>query len=210
MSENLKDILSVAAGVLFAIGFIPYIRAVVTGTTKPAKASWVIWASLDSITLVGMCVQHAVNGQIIGAVAGAWIVVAVAMKYGTPGWTRLDKFCLAGAVVGIVLWKAFSSPTLGIVISNGVVFLGSIPTFVSAWKDPTKEDKVGWTIFWLSCICAVAAIPHFTFDDAVQPIVFCSIETIMMYLLYIRPLTIRNSNLTRKEACQCQTWKSTD
>jgi len=192
MSESLKDTLSVIAGILFVIGFVPYIRAVVAGTTKPAKASWIIWASLDTITLVGMRVQHAVNGQIIGAVASVWIVVAVALKYGTPGWTKLDKFCLAGAVLGIVLWKTFSSPTLGIVTSNSVVFLGSIPTFVSAWKDPTREDKVGWTIFWLSCICAVVAIPHLTFDDAVQPIVFYSIETAMMCLIYIRPLMIRN------------------
>jgi len=189
MSKNLKDILSVVAGVLFVIGFIPYIRAVVAGTTKPAKASWVIWASLDSITLVGMCVQHSVNGQIIGAVAGAWIVVAVALKYGTPGWTKLDKFCLAGAILGIVLWMAFSNPTLGIVTSVSVVFLGSIPTFVSAWNDPSKEDKTGWTIFFVSCVCAVLAIPRWTFKDASQPITFYSIETIMMYLLYVRPLT---------------------
>jgi len=188
---NIQSVLSVTAGVLFVAGFIPYVRAILVGTTKPAKASWIIWASLDTITLVGMCVQHSVNGQIIGAVAGAWIVVIFAIKYGTSGWTRLDKFCLAGAVLGIVLWKLFSNPTLGIVTSNSVVFLGSIPTFVSAFKDPTREDKLGWTIFWISCICAVSAIPKLTFEDATQPIVFCAIETIMMYLLYFRPLTER-------------------
>lgn len=187
MPENLRCAFSIAAGILFFLGFAPYIRATVVGPTKPAKASWFIWASLDTITLIGMYVQHTINGQIIGAVAGAWVVFAVVMKYGTPGWNKLDKFCLVGAGVGIVLWKTFSSPTLGIVASNSVVFLGAIPTFVSARKDPKKEDKLGWTIFWLSCICAVVAIPHFTFDDAVQPIVFCSIETTMMYLLYIKP-----------------------
>lgn len=184
---NVQNVLSVIAGVLFIVGFIPYIRAILVGTTKPAKASWIIWASLDTITIAGMCVQNSLNGQIFGAVAGAWIVVALALKYGSSGWNWLDKFCLMGAVLGIILWKAFDSPTFGIITSNSVVFLGSIPTFVSAWKDPNKEDKLGWTIFWVSCICAVAAIPKFTFDDAVQPIIFCLIETIMMYLLYIKP-----------------------
>ena len=189
---NIQSILSVVAGILFIAGFFPYVRAVLVGTTKPAKASWIIWASLDSITLVGMFVQHSVNGQIVGAVLGAWIVVALALKYGIKGWTWLDKFCLTGAVLGIVLWQAFSSPTLGIIISNSVVFLGSIPTFVSAFKDHKNEDKLGWTIFWLSCICAVVAIPQLTFDDAFQPITFCLIETIMMWLLYVRPLTRRS------------------
>lgn len=186
-----KNVLSVVAGILFVVGFVPYIRAILVGTTKPAKASWIIWASLDTITFAGMCVQHSLNGQIVGAVVGAWVVVALALKYGIKGWTILDQLCLIGAIFGIILWKLFSNATLGIVTSNAVVFLGSIPTFVSAYKDPTKEDKVGWTIFWVSCICAVAAIPKLTLDDAVQPIVFCSIETIMMFLLYVKPLTER-------------------
>jgi hypothetical protein len=184
---NFRDILSVLAGILFIAAFIPYIYAILAGKTKPAKASWIIWASLDTITIVGMYVQNAINGQIVGAVCGAWIVAALALKYGTSGWTRLDKFCIGGAILGIVLWKIFSNPTLGIVTSLSVVFLGSFPTFASAWRDPSKEDKVAWTIFWISCVCAVVAIPRLTFEDASQPIVFFSIESIMMLLLFIKP-----------------------
>lgn len=188
---GVQDILSVVAGLLFIAGFIPYIRAILVGTTKPAKASWIIWASLDTITIVGMCVQNSLNGQIIGAVIGAWIVALLALKYGASGWTWLDKFCITGAVLGIILWQLFSSPTLGIITSLTVVFLGSIPTFVSAWKDPSRENKTGWTIFWLSCICAVMAIPKLTLDDASQPIVFLLIETIMMCLLFIKPCIVK-------------------
>lgn len=195
MDISIREILSVAAGMLFFFAYIPYIRGILAGVTKPAKASWIIWASLDTITIAGMYVQGAINGQMIGAVAGSWIVVAFALKYGTPGWTKLDKFCLIGAIAGIVLWKLFSNPTLGILTSLSVVFLGSIPTFVSAWNDPNKEDKLAWTIFWASCICAILAIPKFTFDDAAQPVTFFLIETIMMYILYVRPQRIATSTI---------------
>lgn len=181
------SILSVIAGVLFIAGFIPYIRAILAGETKPAKASWLIWASLDTITIVGMYVQNSLNSQIIGAMTGAWIVTALAVKYGVSGWTKVDKFCIAGAVIGIVLWKMFSNPNLGIATSASVCFLGSIPTFVSAWKDPSKEDKIAWTIFWVSCVCAMLAIPKLTFEDVCQPLSFFLVETIMMFILYIRP-----------------------
>src|SRR5581483_6426724 len=70
-----KEILSVLAGILFIVGFVPYIRAIVRKETKPAKASWIIWASLDSITIAGMYAKDAVNGQIVGACLGAWVVV---------------------------------------------------------------------------------------------------------------------------------------
>ena len=182
-----QQFLSVIAGVLAIIGFLPYIRAILKGETKPSKASWVIWATLDIITLAGMYAEGTVNGQILAAVLGASTVTVLAMRYGAPGWTKLDKFCLVGAILGIGLWQVFSSPVLGIVTSLSVIFLGSIPTFVSAWHDPSKEDRTGWTFFWLSCIAAVSAIPSWTLADAAQPITFLGIESIMMYLLFFRP-----------------------
>lgn len=179
-------VLSVIAGLLFIAGFIPYVRAILRGETKPAKTSWIIWATLDTITTLGMLIEGSVNGQIVGAVTGAWLITILALKYGTSGWTKPDKFCLAGAILGIALWQTFSDPVLGIVTSEVVVFIASIPTFVSAWKEPGREDKTAWAIFWISCVCAVIAIPKWTLADAAQPITFFTIESIMMFILYGR------------------------
>jgi hypothetical protein len=182
-----KNALSIIAGLLFIVGFVPYISAILRKKTKPAKASWLIWSSLDTTIFIGMLFKDAANGQILGATLGALVVTVLAMKYGTPGWTPLDKFCLGGAVLGILLWQVFNDPIFGIVTSLSVGFLGSIPTFASAWKDPSREDRMAWTIFWVSCVCAVIAIPQWTLADAAQPITFFAIETIMMYILYFRP-----------------------
>lgn len=178
--------LSTLSGIVFLLGFVPYIRAIVSGETKPSKMSWLIWASLDVITLIAMLYQHSVNGQIIGAVSGAFVVLALAMKYGKPGWTTLDKFCLAGAILGIVLWQTTSNPDLGIVVSAMTAVIGSIPTFVNAWKNPQQEDFTAWTIFWISCVMAMLAIPKYTIADAAQPISFTIIESTVMFILLIR------------------------
>lgn len=138
-----------------------------------------------------MIAEHTVNGQILGAVIGATIVIGLAMKYGTPGWTKTDKFCLGGALLGIALWLVFNNPIFGIVTSCTVALLGSVPTFASAWKDPSREDKLAWTIFWTSCICAVTAIPNLTLADAAQPITFFTIESTMMFILFLRPILFK-------------------
>ncbi len=182
---SVKDILSAAAGLLFLAGYVPYIISIFRGN-KPAKASWLIWVSLDTISLVAMYYEKTVNGQILGTVAGAWVVTALAMKYGKPGWSNLDKFCLVGAVVGIALWQYFDSPVLGLVTSQAVTFLGSVPTFVSAWKDPSQEDRFAWTLYWLSCVAAMFAIPSPTIAHVTQPTTFFIIESVMMYLLFVR------------------------
>ncbi|OGF31525.1 hypothetical protein A2533_00730 [Candidatus Falkowbacteria bacterium RIFOXYD2_FULL_35_9] len=184
--SEMRETLSIIAGILFVIGFVPYVIAILRKETKPEKATWIIWATLDSLTLAGMYYEETVNGQIVGAVLGVWIVVFFAMKYGTPGWTLLDKACLMGAVIGIALWQIFSDPLFGIMTSLVVVSLGSIPTFVSAWEDPSKENKLAWVIFWVSSVLAVITIPHWTLEDAAQPITFCVVESIMMYILFSR------------------------
>lgn len=177
----MKDALSIISGVLFMIAFIPYIRAIRRGETKPAKAN--TWPVLT----MRMASKHTLNGQIIGAVAGAWTVALLALKYGTPGWTRLDKFCLSGAVLGIVLWQTFSDPVLAIVTCAATLVLAAIPTFISAWRDPGKENRTAWMIYFLSCVAAIPAIPKWTLADAAQPVAFTFIETTMVVLLFVVP-----------------------
>lgn len=174
------------AGVLFIIGFFPYINAIIRGKAKPAKVSWLIWLSTDLITFTAMAVSGTLNGQMVGVIIGAIVVTILALIKGEKGWSKVDRFCLVGAVVGIVLWIISGNPDVAIVLVSTVGFLGSIPTFISAWKNPDSENRLAWTIFWLSCVCAVLAIPKLTIADAVQPLVFFVIETIMMYILYIR------------------------
>ncbi|MBI3336395.1 hypothetical protein HYZ98_02405 [Candidatus Peregrinibacteria bacterium] len=180
----MQSILSTVSGLLFLAAYVPYIRAVCKCTTKPAKASWLIWSILDTITLVGMWTKGTLNGQIIGAILGGWIVVVLAFRYGIPGWSKVDKFCLFGAVLGIFLWWVFGEATMGIITNNTVIVLGSIPTFVSAWKDPTRENRTAWTLMFISCVLALIAIPEWTPADAAQPVAFTIVETIMMFLLY--------------------------
>lgn len=180
-------ILSLLSGLLFIIAFVPYIRAILRKETKPAKASWIIWASLDYIVLAGMFAEHAVNGQILGATIGASVVTGLTLKYGGPGWTRLDKLCLGGAVLSISLWGVFHNPLFGVVTACVVEFLGSVPTYVAEWKNPGHENKLAWTLFWASCVPAVIAIPHWTVANVAQPFTFLVTESTMMFILFVRP-----------------------
>jgi hypothetical protein len=188
----MKELAGLAAGVIFLGGFVPYIRAVLREETEPAKASWIIWASLDSITLAGMWAAGTLNGQIVGAVIGAWAVAFLAFFYGKPGWTRLDLFCLGGAILGVALWWAFASPIVGVVTSVTIVFLAAFPTFRTGLKEPEKEDRAAWTLYWISCVLALMAVPSWTLADAAQPVGFMAIESIMMILLW-RPRPVVQS-----------------
>lgn len=185
--------LSVMAGILFVLAFAPYFWAIYRDrndptVSKPSKVSWLIWAMLDSTALAGMLVRHCVNGQTVGAVMGAWTTVALLVKYGGQSdWTPAQKIYLAYGVMGAALSVLLKNADLAILVSVSAVFVGGFDTFRAAWKDPESENKWAWLVWWLSCVCADLAIPHATIADMAQPIVFTTIETTMVLILFVKP-----------------------
>lgn len=194
----IRSLFSILSGIIFLAGFFPYIRAVLRGRAKPSKSSWIIWASLDTVALAGMCVSHTLNGQILAATCGSWMVVILALKHGIPGWSKLDKTCLVGALLGILLWIIFANPVLAILASMSVVFLGSMPTFRSVWEDPDRENLAAWVCYWISCIFSFLAIPRWTLAAAAQPMVFFAMDTIVLALLLRPKKQLRGKRLTQE------------
>ncbi|NQV90154.1 hypothetical protein HQ487_01980 [Candidatus Uhrbacteria bacterium] len=188
---TITDVSNVLAGVFLVGGFIPYLHSVVYKGAQPMKSSWFIWALLDSTIFFGMLLEDSVNGQMIGAIIGSWTTFCFAWKYGESQWSKLDKASLTGAVTGIGIGIYFSDPKLTITSSLVVMFIGSIPTIESAWGAPEKELKISWWIWWVSCVFALIAVPARTLEDAGQPITFFIIETIMVFILFVRPRMLR-------------------
>lgn len=182
---SITYVLNLLSGALFLGAFVPYIIAIWRGFTKPSLVTWLVWAGLDYIVVAGMLAQETLNGQILGACAGATAVVVLALWRGTTKWSKLDVFCLASAVLGVVLWQMAGNPNIAILTSAATALIASIPTFVSAWNDPSRENKTAWTIFWVSCVVALLAVPAWDVANAAQPVTFTIIETTMMYLLFL-------------------------
>lgn len=180
----MKETISVIAGVIFLIGFVPYIIAILKRKAEPSKATWIVWSIIDTIAVVGMYLKDSLNGQIIGATIGAIVIMLLSFKYGSSGWTRLEKFCLFGAFLGLSLWWIFNDAVLGIVTTQVVAFIGSFPTFAQAWKG--KESKLTWTIFFASSVLTIFVIKGFTFEDAAQPINFLLASMIMFVILWFK------------------------
>ena len=193
----LYKILSIIAGILFSVNFVPYILSIRKGIGKPVLMTWITWAVLDTITFAGMAAKESLNGQIVGCTIGAWIVVAYAIKHGRPGWTKIDRFCLYSAVSGIALWIIFNDALVGLSISLILLFIASIPTFQSAWEDPSRENRLAWTIQFVSGIVVLLSIQEWDLANAGQPMVFMLIELIMMYLLYFHNPTKKSRVLAR-------------
>ncbi len=188
---NELSVLSAIAGLLQFCGLAWYVYKIIRKQVRPAKATWIIWASLDVIAFAGMYHEGKVNGLITGATIGVLGVVVSAMIYGTSGWTRTDKICFGGTITAILSWWALDNAVFGIIVSLIAMCIGSIPTFISGWEKPDGENKLAWTIFAVSGLCAVIAIPQPTLADAAQPIVFLAIDLGVLSVVCIRIISRR-------------------
>ena len=184
---KVKKILDVLSGFLFFFAFLPYIFSILDHQTVPSPASWAIWASVDTLALLAMSKKDVGRGQITGAVAGAWIITALAIIFGNPTIGSIEIVSLIGAMIGITLWKKTNNAVIAIVCSQIAVFIAAIPTFVHAYTNPTQEDPVAWSIWFVSCICALFAIRKWDLANALQPLTFTLIETTMIVLIVILP-----------------------
>ncbi len=183
----MRELLSILAGLLPIIALVPYARGILKRETRPAKASWIVWSFVNAVTMASMYDKGVVNGQIIGSVIGCITITFFAFQYGVPGWTRLDKFCLGGAATGVIFWQMSGDALYGMIIALAVATIGSIPTFVSAWEDHRRENKLAWVLVWISNLCVFGAIQNWSFAAALQPVVFFINQSILMYILFVRP-----------------------
>ena len=186
VSSDLNDFLVNLSFVLFLFAFVPFIYAILHGA-RPSRSSWLIWATLDIITFFGMVATNAINSQIVGTMIGIVIVAPFVLKFGKPGWSRLDITCMSGAALGIIVWKMTANPIWAMVICQSIGFFGSWPGFHNVWVTPGNDSKWGWLMCFISTILMFVTMKSWTPEHWIQPAGFLSVQSTFMFLLWIRP-----------------------
>jgi len=185
----MAEIFGRLAGIISLIAFVPYIVSILRGKTKPNRATWWIW------TVVGCML--AASYYLSGAKETIWVPVSylvgplatslLSLKFGEGGWTRFDRWCLFGAGASLVLWLAFSSPLIALLINLFIDFLGALPTIRKVYFDQKSEDPIAWGLFFVGNTCNLFAIGSFDFAIVVYPIwMFLGSGAVAMLLLIPR------------------------
>ena len=96
---------------LAVIAYVPYIRSIFEGKTRPHVFTWVIWMLL---TIIAFSIQ-----MTQGAGAGAWatgvtgvlcvVIFLASLRHGETHITRSDWLTFIAALLAIPIWLAASS-----------------------------------------------------------------------------------------------------
>ncbi len=186
---SVGELVGLIAGVLALSAAIPYIRAILRGETRPSRATWFIW------TVVGLLI--ATSYYAAGARQTIWvavvyfvdplIVAVLSIKFGEAGWTLLDRLCLAGAGIGVLLWWLSGSPLVALIANLVVDAFGALPTIKKSYCRPQSEDRTAWALALAGATANLFAIEAWSFEIAAYPVyMFLNVASIAALVLLPR------------------------
>lgn len=157
----MKESLAIAAALLAAVSTVPYLIDIVRRKTKPNIVTWFTWTMLT--TIAGSAALAAGEPKTAMLLYGnsfcTGAVVVLGLHYGIAKFSLFDIVCQLAALLGLVLWLVFNSPTIGIVVPLAIDFVGLLPTVRHSWLKPGEET---WQSFLIGVVAPVLTILSLT------------------------------------------------
>jgi hypothetical protein len=167
-----KELLAAAAIVLTFAMFVPYIRSIRDGRTKPHAFSWIIWALGTLVVFLAQLADHGGSGAWPIGVSGvitAYIAVLAYWNRTDTSITRADWVFLAIAAAALPCWLLTSNPLLAVVLLTGVDLAGFGPTFRFAYSNPHKERIGFYSLGAARNVLAIAALERYSLTTVLFP-----------------------------------------
>jgi hypothetical protein len=152
--------IGVFSALLAVIDTVPYIRDIRRGTTRPQRATWLIWSVLG---IAAFAAQAAGGSNWSLAMIGTQavlmtIVFVLAIPRGEGGLRRIDLAMLGLAAIGLTGWAVADEPvvaTVFVVIADAIGLGLMVPKTV---RDPESETLVTFVLAAVGGLLAAIAV----------------------------------------------------
>jgi len=185
---NLKIIFAVVSSLVGIVCFIPYLRDIFRGTTKPHTYTWLIWTILQTIGVLAMFNSGAGIGILslsIGALFCGFIFL-LSFKYGTSNIKTFDKICLISALCAIFIYLFLHNALLSVVVVTLTDFIGFLPTIRKAYEEPKTETASNYGLSSASSALALFALTNFNLTTSLYLITVVITNGICATIILVR------------------------
>ena len=188
-SLSYKEMLSAVAIALTFVAFIPYIRGVLSGSTKPHVFSWVIWGTTTFMVFLAQIeAKGGVGAWPIGVSGSMTILVALLayVKRADISITKIDWLFFTAAMSALPLWYLSSDPLWAVIILTIVDILGFGPTVRKAYHYPHAESLPFFSLFAARNTLVVMALQHYSVTTVLFPAVIAAACMLLMVMIMYR------------------------
>jgi hypothetical protein len=190
-----KQIFSTAAIALTFAAFLPYIRSIQRGETKPHVFSWVIWGLTTFIVFFAQLAGRGGIGAWPIGVSGAisiYIALLAYLQRADIAITKTDWAFFFAALSALPFWFIISDPLWAVVILTAVDIIGFGPTMRRALDHP-HEERIGFfAIFVIRNLLAILALEHYSLTTVLFPAAIALACLLLICLVAYRRHRLKN------------------
>ncbi len=184
-----KEVLSGVAIVLTFAAFLPYIRSIFKGTTRPHVFSWVIWGSVTFVSGVAALTDKGGAGAwpiVVSGLITMYVAVLAYTKRGSVTISRLDWFFLLTGFTALPVWYVTSDPLWAVVILTSVDLIGFGPMVRKVYWHPFSEPMPFMAIMVTRNMVAIAALENYSLTTVLFPAATAAAALSALVLIYVR------------------------
>lgn len=181
-----KGILSAVAIALTFAAFVPYIRTIISGTTKPHVFSWIIWGATTFVVFLAQLEgKGGVGAWPIGVSGSITLFVAglAYVKRADITITKADWLFFASAMSSLPLWYFTSDPLWAVVVLTTVDVLGFGPTVRKAYSFPHSESLLFFSLFAARNLLVIMALENYSVTTVLFPAVIAAACMLLMAIV---------------------------
>lgn len=163
--------MGLVAAVVSLASYLTYFRAMVKGNTRPNSVTWLIWFVVNGLTAMAYYAVGARSTLLLpcAVTVGCFLTFLASLKYGLKSWNVIDKLCLGGAGIALILWAIFS-PVVGLLGGICVNLLALPPTLLKIRNDPQSEDALTWVLKIIGYCINIVAVDNWVFQIWIYPV----------------------------------------
>ncbi len=189
-----KVLLSAVAIALTFLAFLPYIRSIVQGQTKPHVFSWIIWGTT---TFVVFLAQLEDNGGVgawpigVSGIITLFVAFLAYIKRSDITITTIDWIFFITAISSLPLWYFTSDPLWAVIILTMVDVLGFAPTVRKSYKDPHSESLIFFGLFSARNLIVILALENYSVTTILFPAVIATACMLLIVMTVYRRQEIK-------------------
>lgn len=189
----LKDSLLAASWLFSIVSILPYARDILKGKTKPNITTWLTWTILSAIaTAAAIAAGENRSAIFSGAITvQVGVIVLLGLKYGYAKYSIFDWTCQISALVGLLLWWLFDSPTIALVAAVTIDLVGALPTVRHSFLKPYEETASSYLLASLGGVLALLALTSYNFESMLYASYIALIDGSIAAVIITRQKTVK-------------------
>jgi len=164
----MRELLTLAAGIIVVVSPIPYVVDIVRGKTRPNMVTWTI---INAINMAAAFSAGAWQTGIyaLAATIATGTISVLGIWHGVNKYTPFDIVCQVIALLGIPVWLLTKQPALAIAIELCVDFAGGLPTLRHAWRSPGEETLRTFLLSAVAGLLLLISLKQYSFVAVAMP-----------------------------------------